>query len=79
MREALRDVIVPDGMGVIVRTAGVGRSPEELKWDMDYLLGIWELIKNAAFTRPAPFLIFQDSNAIIRPCGTTWPMTWVKF
>ncbi len=66
MREALNDVAVPDGMGVIVRTAGVGRSPEELKWDMDYLLGIWEAIKKAAVSRPAPFLIFQDSNAIIR-------------
>jgi len=66
MREALKDVEVPDGMSVIVRTAGVGRSAEELKWDMDYLLGIWEAIKSAVVSRPAPFLIFQDSNAIIR-------------
>lgn len=66
LREALRDIEVPEGMGVIVRTAGVGRSPEELKWDMDYLLGIWEAIKNAVVTQPAPFLIFQDSNAVIR-------------
>ncbi|MEO7387083.1 MAG: Rne/Rng family ribonuclease [Gammaproteobacteria bacterium] len=66
MREALNAIEVPEGMGVIVRTAGVGRSPEELKWDMDYLLGIWEAIKKAVVGRPAPFLIFQDSNAIIR-------------
>ncbi len=66
MRETLNDVEVPEGMGVIVRTAGVGRSPEELKWDMDYLLGIWEAIKSAVVSRPSPFLIFQDSNAIIR-------------
>ncbi len=66
LREALRDVEVPEGMGVIVRTAGVGRSPEELKWDLDYLLGIWEAIKQAVVSRPAPVLIFQDSNAIIR-------------
>ncbi|MEZ5564440.1 MAG: Rne/Rng family ribonuclease [Gammaproteobacteria bacterium] len=66
MREALKDVEVPDGMSVIVRTAGVGRTTEELKWDMDYLLGIWEAIKSAVVSRPAPFLIFQDSNAIIR-------------
>jgi ribonuclease E len=66
MREALNNVEVPEGMGVIVRTAGVGRSAEELKWDMDYLLGIWEAIKTAVVSRPAPFLIFQDSNAIIR-------------
>jgi ribonuclease E len=66
MREALNSIEVPESMGVIVRTAGVGRSPEELKWDMDYLLGIWEAIKKAVVGRPAPFLIFQDSNAIIR-------------
>jgi len=66
MREALNNVEVPEGMGIIVRTAGVGRSAEELKWDMDYLLGIWEAIKTAVVSRPAPFLIFQDSNAIIR-------------
>jgi ribonuclease E len=44
----------------------VGRAPEEIKWDLDYLLGIWEAIKSAVVSRPAPFLIFQDSNAIIR-------------
>lgn len=66
MRETLNEIGVPDEMGIIVRTAGVGRSAEELKWDMDYLLGIWEAIKKAVVTRPAPFLIFQDSNAIIR-------------
>jgi ribonuclease E len=66
MRETLNQIGCPDEMGIIVRTAGVGRSAEELKWDMDYLLGIWEAIKKAVVTRPAPFLIFQDSNAIIR-------------
>jgi ribonuclease E len=66
MRETLNEIGVPEEMGIIVRTAGVGRSAEELKWDMDYLLGIWEAIKKAVVTRPAPFLIFQDSNAIIR-------------
>jgi ribonuclease E len=66
MRETLNEIGVPEEMGLIVRTAGVGRSAEELKWDMDYLLGIWEAIKKAVVSRPAPFLIFQDSNAIIR-------------
>ncbi|MEZ5561509.1 MAG: ribonuclease E [Gammaproteobacteria bacterium] len=66
MRETLNEIGVPEEMGIIVRTAGVGRSAEELKWDMDYLLGIWEAIKKAVVSRPAPFLIFQDSNAIIR-------------
>lgn len=66
IREAMHDLEVPRGMGVIIRTAGVGRSIEELNWDMEYLLGIWEAIKAAVVSRPAPFLIFQDSNAIVR-------------
>jgi ribonuclease E len=66
IREAMHDLEVPRGMGVIIRTAGVGRSIEELNWDMEYLLGIWEAIKKAIVGRPAPFLVFQDSNAIVR-------------
>lgn len=66
IREAMHDLEVPGGMGVIIRTAGVGRSVEELNWDMEYLLGIWEAIKKAVVGRPAPFLVFQDSNAIVR-------------
>jgi len=66
IREAMHDLEVPRGMGVIIRTAGVGRSPEELTWDMQYLLGIWEAIKKAIVGRPPPFLVFQDSNAIVR-------------
>jgi ribonuclease E len=66
LREVLDDIEIPAGMGVIVRTAGVGRAAEEIKWDLDYLLGIWEAIKAAVVSRPASFLIFQDSNAIIR-------------
>ncbi|MEJ2042038.1 MAG: ribonuclease E [Reinekea sp.] len=66
IREALQDVNIPDGMGVIVRTAGIGRSSEELQWDLDYLLQLWTSIKKAADTRPAPFLIIQESNVILR-------------
>jgi ribonuclease E len=66
LREVLDDIEIPAGMGVIVRTAGVGRAAEEIKWDLEYLLGIWEAIKSAVVSRPASFLIFQDSNAIIR-------------
>jgi ribonuclease E len=66
IREAMHDLEVPSGMGVIIRTAGVGRSLEELNWDLEYLLGIWEAIKKAVVSRPAPFLIFQDSNAVVR-------------
>jgi ribonuclease E len=66
LREALSSVEVPDGMGVIVRTAGVGRNPEELQWDLSYLLQLWEAITVAANEKTAPFLILQESNVIIR-------------
>jgi len=66
LREALSSIEVPDGMGVIVRTAGVGRSPEELQWDLNYLLQLWEAITNAAKEKAAPYLILQESNVIIR-------------
>ncbi len=66
VREAMDDLQVPDGMGAIVRTAGVGRSLEELQWDLDTLLQVWEAIKRTAVERPAPFLIYQESNAILR-------------
>jgi ribonuclease E len=66
VRQSLEDLAPPDGMGCIVRTAGVGRSAEELKWDMDYLLRVWEAIKQVVVTRPAPFLIYQEGNAIVR-------------
>ena len=66
IREALSHLDVPQGMGLIVRTAGVGRSPEELQWDMEYLLQIWAAIEKAADERKAPFLIYQESNVIIR-------------
>jgi ribonuclease E len=66
VRQSLEELAPPDGMGCIVRTAGVGRSPEELRWDMDYLLRVWEAIKQVVVTRPAPFLIYQEGNAIVR-------------
>src|SRR5690554_5417644 len=66
LREALAGVTVPDDMGVIVRTAGVGRTSEELQWDLNYLMQFWESITSAAQNRPAPFLIFQESNVVIR-------------
>jgi ribonuclease E len=66
IRDALRQLSIPDGMGCIVRTAGMGRSDEELNWDLDYLMGVWEAIQGAVRDNPAPALIFQDSNAIIR-------------
>jgi ribonuclease E len=53
-------------MGLIVRTAGVGKNPEELQWDLDYLLQLWEAIDKASKERSSPFLIYQESNLVIR-------------
>jgi ribonuclease E len=66
LREALDQVQMPEGMGAIVRTAGVGRSAEELQWDLDNLKEVWNAIAQAAEGRAAPFLIYQESKAIIR-------------
>ena len=66
LREALSALEVPAGMGLIVRTAGVGKSQEELQWDLDYLLKLWGAVETAANERPAPFLVYQESNVIIR-------------
>ncbi|GAA4652414.1 ribonuclease E [Kistimonas scapharcae] len=66
LREALSQLDIPQEMGVIVRTAGLGRSSEELQWDLDYLLHLWNSIQEAASSNPAPFLIYQESNVIIR-------------
>ncbi len=66
LREALNGLDIPDGMGMIVRTAGVGKQQQELQWDLDYLLALWQSITEASTTRSAPFLIYQESNVIIR-------------
>jgi ribonuclease E len=66
LREQLQNVIAPDNVGIIVRTAGVGREAEELQWDLDYLLQLWAAIEKAAAEKPAPFLIYQESNLFIR-------------
>src|SRR6185503_7242555 len=66
LREALDQVQIPDTMGAIVRTAGVGRTAEELQWDLDNLKEVWTAVSSAAEGRPAPFLIYQESKAIIR-------------
>ena len=66
LKAALKGLTVPDGMGVIVRTAGVGKSAEELEWDLSILTKLWTMIKQAAQSRPAPFLIHQESNIALR-------------
>ena len=66
LRENLSSLNLPEGMGVIVRTAGSGKSFEELQWDLDILLKHWESIRKVTDNRPASFLIYQESNTIIR-------------
>jgi len=65
IREIMANLNTPEGMGLIVRTAGVGRNQEELQWDLNYLIQVWTAIDNAS-QKPAPFLIYQESNVIIR-------------
>ena len=69
-RNELRDTIdqldVPNGMSVIARTAGIGRSLEELQWDLNYLLQLWQAIDGAAKTQSGAFLIYQESSLVIR-------------
>lgn len=66
LKDAMSNLNVPSQMGVIVRTAGIGRISEELQWDLDYLVKIWESVNQAALEKPAPFLIYRESNVIIR-------------
>ena len=66
LRDALAQLQIPDGMGVIIRTAGVGRSAEELQWDLDYLLQLWDSISTASAENKGPVLLYQESDVIIR-------------
>jgi ribonuclease E len=66
LKEAMDALTIPDDMGIIIRTAGVGRDAEELQWDLDYLLLVWKAITDAALAKPSPFLIYQESRLIIR-------------
>ncbi len=66
LREALSGLEIPDGMGVIVRTAGVGRSTEELNWDLNYLLQLWQAIQTANEEERAPALLYQENSAVLR-------------
>lgn len=66
LKAALSTLELPQGMGLIVRTAGVGKSAEELEWDLNVLLNHWGAIKGASDSNPAPFLIHQESNVIVR-------------
>jgi len=66
MREVMSQLQVPEGMGAIIRTAGVGRSVEELQWDLDNLKTQWAAIDEAGQGRSAPFLVYQESDAVTR-------------
>ncbi len=66
LKNSLSKLNLPKGMGLIVRTAGVGKAYEELEWDLNVLMQHWKAIEDAASSRPAPFLIHQESNVILR-------------
>ncbi len=66
LREAMSQLNIPQGMGVIIRTAGIGRSSEELQWDLDYLLQVWEAISQAEKDQKAPQLLYQENSVILR-------------
>lgn len=65
-RDAMSALEIPSDMGVILRTAGVGKSGEELQWDLDYLINLWRAISEASEKRESPFLIYQESNLVVR-------------
>ncbi len=66
LRDALSGLEIPNEHALIARTAGIGRTEQELQWDLDFLLQLWNAIESAAAEREAPFLIFQESNLIVR-------------
>jgi len=66
LREVMTSLEIPDTMGLIVRTAGCGKNAEELQWDLNYLMQLWEAIERSSGEQKAPFLVFQESNVIIR-------------
>jgi len=65
-RQSLNEIEIPDGMSVILRTAGIDRTAEELAWDLENLLSVWRAILNVVTQRPSPFLIYRESNSVIR-------------
>src|ERR1043166_9680569 len=66
MRQVMDELVIPDGMGAIVRTAGVGRAAAELQWDLDNLKAQWDQIDAATKDRPAPYLVYRESDAVTR-------------
>jgi len=66
LRETMDKLDLPQGMSVIARTAGIGRTVEELQWDLNYLMQLWRAIEGASKSAPGAFLIYQESSLVIR-------------
>ena len=66
LKDAMAELDVPAGMSLIARTAGIGRSVEELQWDFDYLLKLWRAIEEAGEAHREPYLLFMESSLLIR-------------
>ena len=66
LREIMDQLDVPSGTSLIARTAAIGRSAEELQWDLSYLLQLWQAISSAAQTQSGAFLIYQEGSLVIR-------------
>ena len=66
LRDAMSQLNIPTEHALIARTAGIGKSAEELQWDLDFLLQLWEAIHGASEDKPAPFLVYQETNLVVR-------------
>lgn len=66
LRDTMAQLQVPNGMSIIARTAGIGRSAEELQWDLNYLLQLWTAVESASTIQSGPFLIYQEGSLVIR-------------
>ena len=66
LREVMSHLAIPPGMSIIARTAGIGRSEEELQWDLNYLLQLWRAIEDASKNQSGAFLIYQESSLVTR-------------
>ena len=66
LRETMAQLDVPAGMSIIARTAGIGRTLEELQWDLNYLLQLWRAIESASNMQSGAFLIYQEGSLVIR-------------
>ena len=66
LREIMAQLDIPPGMSIIARTAGIGRSEEELQWDLNYLLKLWRAIEEASKSQSGAFLIYKESSLVTR-------------